>query len=295
MKRIYRLFATALLLCLCQQSDAYFQSRDSNYDTIAGGGGGGGGGPCSQYTTFIARTSGTSGTEQAAYQAMICGMVTDGTWTLLDVLYIFATNTTTTAALNLVSTSYTATVHGTLTFSADHGWTGDGSTGYLDSGFIPVATNFSQNSASAGVYDLTSRASQDGSVALGEDQNNFDLLIGPLSIAGGGGFSYSIAGTPQNGNANANAQGSYLVSRTAAASEFAFKNGSSIHTATDSSTTLTTIWNFYVFATNTGSPAGFTTDQLSAAWWGAGMTTTQAGQVQSRINAYMTGLGINVY
>ena len=89
----------------------------SNTLAIAGSGG------CSQATTFIARTSGLSGTESAAYTAMICGMVTDGTWTLFDALYIFATNTTTSANLNLVSTNYNITVGVAPTFSADHGYT----------------------------------------------------------------------------------------------------------------------------------------------------------------------------
>src|SRR5208283_3321474 len=83
---------------------------------------------------------------------------TDGTWSLLDALYIFATNTTTTAALNLVSSSFTGTVNGTLTFSADNGWTGDGSTGYFGTNFIPSIAlgNCKLNSCSMGIYDLTS-------------------------------------------------------------------------------------------------------------------------------------------
>src|SRR5208283_4790005 len=92
---------------------------------------------CGQANAFIARTSGLSATENAAYTAMICGMVTDGTWSLLDALYIFATNNTTTAALSLVSSTYNGTVTGTLTFSADNGWTGNGSTGYLSTNLTP--------------------------------------------------------------------------------------------------------------------------------------------------------------
>src|SRR5229473_5562637 len=61
------------------------------------------GGGCSQATTFLARTSGLSGTETTAYTNLICGLVTDGVYPSLDALYIFATNTTTTANLNLIS------------------------------------------------------------------------------------------------------------------------------------------------------------------------------------------------
>jgi len=49
----------------------------------------GGGADAAATTAFLARTSGLSGTETAAYMALINGMVTDGTWALMDArLYI---------------------------------------------------------------------------------------------------------------------------------------------------------------------------------------------------------------
>src|SRR5712664_2840319 len=91
-------------------------------------------GGCSQATTFIARTSGLSGTETTAYTNLICGLVTDGVYSTLDALYIFATNTTTTANLNLISTNFGLTGATPPTFSADHGYTGNGTTQFLDTG-----------------------------------------------------------------------------------------------------------------------------------------------------------------
>src|ERR1039457_3408340 len=99
--------------------------------TGAGGYAAIGSGNAAQTTAFLARTSGLSGTETTAYTNLINGLVSDGTWSLLDALYIFATNSTTTANLNLISTSFGLTQHGTVTFSADHGYTGDGTAGYL--------------------------------------------------------------------------------------------------------------------------------------------------------------------
>lgn len=266
--------------------------------TLGVGPGSFGGGGCAQNSTFIARTSGTSAAEQAAYKAMICGIVADGNFAGLDVLYIFATNTQTTALLNLVSTSFSGTTHGTVSFSADHGYTGDASTFYIDSGFVPTASNFTQNSASAGCYVLNSRVAQQAWVELGETAANIDLQINPLSGTGGGGLSYGITTTAfQISIANANAQGSYLVSRTASNSDFMFKNGASINTAADASAAPSATQKFFVLAENTGSQTAgaFSGDTIAAAWWGAGMTTTQAGLMQSRINGYMTALGINVY
>jgi hypothetical protein len=113
---------------------------------------------CSQATTFLARTSGLSGTESTAYTNMICGMVADGTWSKFDALYIFATNTTTTANLNLVSTSYGITnVSTTPTFTADVGYTTSGGTVQLNTNYNPNTNGvqFTLNSASLGVYIQT--------------------------------------------------------------------------------------------------------------------------------------------
>lgn len=282
--------AAALLIALTCAASAQVPT------TGAGAGAQASGAACSQYTTFIARTSGTSATEQAAYQTMICGMVTDGTWSLFDALYIFATNSTTTAGLNLVSTNYTATVHGTLTFSADHGWTGNGSTGYIDTGLSATAggINFSQNSASGLIYDLTSATSTDNQCQLGQDAGtNFDLVLCNI-FASGPSLRYSVATTasPVNNISNANSQGSYLVNRTSSSTEVVYKNGSLLSTNSQTSGALSND-NFYVF--NTNGDSFFTSHQLSAAGIGGGLTSTQITNVQSRLNAYMTALGINVY
>jgi hypothetical protein len=255
------------------------------------------GGNCSQATAFLARTSGLSGTETAAYKAMICGMVTDGTWSKLDVLYVFATNTQTTALLNLVSTSYTGTVHGTVSFAADQGYTGDGSTFYIDSPWQPATgPNFTQNGAAYGLYSLTSVAGA-SSFAMGEDTAFFDIDLSLLT--GGGLLNASICSTAATLSvANSSTVGQYIVSRTSSSNTAVYKNGSAtpfVNSTTDTSHALTA-QDLYFFARNDlPGPAGFWNGKLSAGWAGGAMTAAQAANVASRVNAYMTALGINVY
>jgi hypothetical protein len=75
------------------------------------------------------------GSENAsAVTAAVCGMVVDGTWPLLDALYVFAINSTANANLNWVSSSSGATKVGSVSFSANNGYTGDESTGYFTTG-----------------------------------------------------------------------------------------------------------------------------------------------------------------
>jgi hypothetical protein len=250
---------------------------------------------CSQYTTFIARTSGTSATEQAAYQAMICGMVSDGTWSLLDTLYIFATNSQTTALLNLVSTSNTGTTHGTVSFTADQGYTGDGSTFYIDTGWQPTdGPNFTQNSAAFGVYALTNAVN--GSVQMGQDAlANFDAGL-KINVSGVTTRAY-ISAVSSNVllATNSTENGQFSVLRTSSTATAIYLNGSSIGSSSIDTSGALSAANLYIFANNAGTPGDFASLQMSAAWTGGGMNSTQLLAVQSRINGYMTALGINVY
>src|SRR2546423_12896093 len=103
------------------------------------------------YNNFIARTSGLDATHLTAYAALLDGLTTDGFFdgagnsTLLDALYIYATVNRTTALLNLVKNAFSCIENGTVSFSADRGYTGDGSSFYLNTQFVPSSAggNFS--------------------------------------------------------------------------------------------------------------------------------------------------------
>lgn len=256
-------------------------------------------GGCSQATTFLARTSGLSGTETTAYTTMICGMVTDGVWcgTTLDALYIFATNTTTTANLNLCSTSFGLAQTGSVTFSADHGYTGDGSTGFLDTGFTPSTAggNWVLNSATIGAYILTNRTTNATNVALGSTDASGSTgfsYIQPLNTT----FQYDLNGNTFPTVANGSARGHWLVTRTSSSLVTAYKNGASFGSSgSDTSTTLPNQTVLISALHDIGSIDDFSNDQVAAAYFGSGINATQAAAIDTRINGYMTALGINVH
>src|SRR2546430_1348992 len=83
--------------------------------------GGGGGG--SHAAAFLARTSGLDGTHTTAYTDFINGLDTDSLFSKFDLIQIYATQDSTTALLNLVSTSFNATPLNSPTFTADRGFT----------------------------------------------------------------------------------------------------------------------------------------------------------------------------
>jgi hypothetical protein len=283
-----------------------FQGIDSN--AAASGSGG-----CSQATTFLARTSGLSGTETTAYTAMICGLVSDGIitgslsgvagcGTKLDALYIFATNTTTTANLNLCGTGFGITTTVAPTFSADHGYTGNGTTQFLNTNFNPAtaAGNYALNSASIGVYTLTNRAPDSVSLQMGAVDGGFasynfiSVLSSASAIApemNGGTFG----GATNNGVS----QGFTAVSRTVATGINAYKNASSasLGTIADSSVSIPNAAIYICAYNEAGTAKKWSIDQVSAAFIGGGLTGVQFLQLSNRINAYMAAMPtpINVY
>src|SRR5215469_5596790 len=145
----------------------------------------------SQSAAFLARaTDVVSITDKTNYDTMITGLVTDGVWSKLDALYIFAAVDRTTALLNLVSNTFNCTEHGTINFSAYQGYTGDSSTFYLDSGFTPNAggTLFSLNSANLGAYQTLALTSgivcgDDRGIGNGNFINNQTAAFGHITLA----------------------------------------------------------------------------------------------------------------
>lgn len=299
MKRLI-CFSALFLSLIIYQASAQFSPPGPIFGhgfTPVSGGGGGPPGTCSQATAFLARNGGAN---SAATTTLICGMVTDGTFALLDALYIFATDTTAHASLNLISTNYTLIPHGTLTFTANTGWAGDGSTGYADTQFNPataVSSKYSLNSGSLGLYDRSTPGA--GSVmGMGaSDATEFSTIF-----YGGTGATVGDINSnnfPNLGNLAAGNQGAITLTRNGSTiNSYWNGNPTAIGASNEASVGLVN-QNIFVFAANwpgpSSSPSLFTTDQLSAAWIGAGLTGIQAATIENRINNYLITLGKNVY
>jgi hypothetical protein len=266
--------------------------------TGAGKVSGGGGGGCLQASTFLARASGLTGTETSAYTTMICGMVADGTWPLFDALYIFATNNTTTANLNLISTSFGLTKAGTVTFTADVGYTGDGTTGFFDTAYAPSTTagNLTLNSASIGVY-IQSTSGTSGRVVMGVNNNGPSSFLYMVPTSSGS-FTWDVNGATFPSFTNSNSLGIWTASRLSSSVTNVYQNGNLTPVGISVSDTSVNLpaFHFYILALDSVGAANlFSNYQISAAYIGGGLIAAHAVAVNNRINAYMTALGHNVY
>ena len=288
MKRLYALIIAATLCFPSIGALAFWHSIQQK-----GVSAGGGCTPGTHAAAFLARTSGLSGTETTAYCNLINGLDTDSTFALLDALYIFATNTTSTANLNLVSTSFGITQSGAVTFSADNGYTGDGSTGFLNTNLTPPATHYTQNSASFGCYILTNRGADAGSVSIGAGASVYAFMQ-PF-VFGSNVFGYDINAAAFPSVANTSTNNAWIVTRPSSGTENVYKNGSTTPFTTATVTSTGVPATTFTFLALAGTSDFDQFDQIAAGFIGGGLTGTQAAAINNRINAYMTALGINVY
>ena len=278
------------LLCAVGPAAAFWQSRDSNYNQNVVSGGFTP--SCTESSNWLARATGVTLTaDKTNYDTLICGMVTDGTWAKMDAVYIFAAPDSTTAKLNLVQATFNGST--SLSFTAYTGFTGDGTNPFLTS-LTPNAggTQYTQNSASFGIYNRTANATEN-LIGLGTFNTvNASILLqaqfGVVACVVNGGSSVSVG--------IANTQGFWQCTRTASNSVGISKNGAATTTGASTSSGLdnSSITGFCQHQGGT-TYASCVTDQLSAAYIGGALTDTDIANVSSRINTYMTAYSINVY
>jgi hypothetical protein len=255
---------------------------------------------CTASTNWLARaTNVTLTVDKQNYDNLLCGLNTDGVLTSLDALYVYAAPDSATALLNLVQNAFNSTTTGTVSFSAYHGFTGDGSTFFIDTGLKPSTggTNYVQNSASTGAYVLTSNASTANYIAIGTG-NAFNSYLALQTSFGQA--LYFVNGGTNGAPAIANTQGFWVSTRTAASgagaiSLYNFKTSSSAIDATNSTSGGLDNVNIYVFAANEAPAVAFSNAQMSAAFIGTGLNATAAGHLSTRLNTFMTAYSINVY
>jgi len=257
-----------------------------------------------ELTQFLTRITAPSGPRKTAYATLIDGLVADGLWTKLDCLWIIAAAAAATARTNLKQSTYTLTAAGGVSFATDLGYTPvTATTDYLNTGYNPSTAggNLTLNSASMGVYVLTNdTAGDNASCEMGGAEPGAQLMI-QTGLFTSTWFAYGINDAGGNGAAGAGtSRGMWAVSRTAASgtdAKVGYRNGSSIITATTVSSSIPNLPMFIGSYNNNGASNGGSPNphQYAAAFIGGGLTGAEVTTLSTRINAYMTTLGINVY
>ncbi len=205
-----------------------------------------------------------------------------GVWTKLDALYVLAAANSNAALLNWVSTSFNLTATNSPTFTADRGYTFDGSTNYLATGI---------NFTAGGLKYVDDNCSMFGWVhdqtAVSRSGANHDRL----------GVSIATVRLYSRNNFNANNETAIGTSvrcvghtRTADANYIIYGNGAAVATITADGIAPHDTEVFIGAANLGGSIAGG-----AGGWraWGCGSSLTAAEQlhVYNTLNEYMVAVG----
>jgi hypothetical protein len=244
---------------------------------------------CSQSSALIARMDG--GENKSAVDTAVCGMVTDGNWSLMDAFYVFAINSTANANLNWISPSFSLTVNGTCTFTANQGYTGDGSTCFLNTGYnTNTGTNWALNSAAMGACDFSASTPSSATLVIG---NHDASTFSGIETYANGHMEGPVNSTSLPQLSRTNSQGLAVISRTNSSNVAYYLNGAAVSGSpvTELSSAVTNA-NVYVLALNSnGTAADFSSDQVGAAFASGGLTSTQVTQIRNRLNTYFSAVG----
>lgn len=250
-----------------------------------------------QAQAFLARTTGIGGKYRAAYIKLINGLVRAGVWPKLDVLYMFATQDTTNALLNLVSASFAATANGSPTFTVDRGYNGTNgsSTVYLDTGFNPSTAGgkYTQNDAHLSLYSNTNSAAA-SILELGL------VTSAQTTTQIGCRFTSDLAFYRVNDNSTASAgvavttsNGFYCGVRTSSSASFGYKDAVDQGVSAVTSAALTN-GNFPLLLQRT-VPATLTSGsarQLCMASFGGSLTPAEVSSFNTHLRAYLGSMGV---
>lgn len=243
---------------------------------------------------FLARTTGLDSTHRNAYIALIDGLILDGVWPKLDWLHVYATQDSTTALLNLVSTSYNGVINGAPTFTVDRGFVNGADANYISMGFNPTTApspKFVQNSAHLSAWS-TLEVGATGTGVIGYSVSGPEAAILPWYNATNQAYfrtnSSGVAGQPV-----ANSLGFYQGNRSSSTAVQGYKNGALFmdHPSGDNSVAVQNT-NMVTLGININGIVQGTIHRVGSASCGSSMNATEAGNYYTRLRTYMTAVGL---
>lgn len=269
-----------------------------NFGTLGTGFGGlGRGGGGAGYTFVNAEAAAVSAamvpepsnSEKADIDTLVGAMKTAGTWSLRDVIQIYAAHSQASGLLNWKNPgTFDATLVGTPTptFTTNRDFTTDGSQNYVDTGFNPATAggSFAQNSANLSIWSRTSAALTGSAVGWFDGTDGTTML--PRN--GSGQFSARINQATANGGiASNNGSGYFSVNRSGAGAAQFSKNGADIGSGTEASTAL----NSETLKVGRIATATYTAFACAALLAGGALTLQQRADEYAAMLAYMQARG----
>lgn len=227
----------------------------------------------------------------AARAALIDGLIialkTAGVWARLDAFYMLAAHDEQAACRNWVADAFNLVPIANPAFQTDRGYTGNGSTSYLESGYDPTihATHFLRDDHHMAV-GIGTNVAEDKS-DIGNTRNRiFSRTLGN-SISGRSASDIAPMGLPPA----TDARGRICVTRPSSSSFSIYKNGT--HLSTNNQTTLPlTVAGFRLLGS--GGLITSSTKQHYHGSWGASLSQVQIAAYDLAARTYLRAVNVIV-
>ena len=208
---------------------------------------------------------------------------------LLDYFYLFAQDQQVNAKINLINPSlYNITEVGTPTWTANAGYTGNGSTMYLQTNFIESANavQATATSETIGTYmRQTVTAGSHYNIGAADSSNQTWLA----TAYGSGYMEGVLAHASGIVSSNLNTKGCFCLTKPSALVIQNWINGAMLGTTACTTGALVTKQDYVMAWNNNGAAQLFDTNQYAAAWKGSGAINQVL--FNSAVNTLMTNLG----
>lgn len=215
----------------------------------------------------------------------------DGNWDKLDRLWIHGAEFQQHATVSVKNplTAHISEIN-SPTWTANEGYTGDGSSKYLDTNFNPLtqSENFEQNNASFGVFCRTNSDAVTVEMGAGDSATKYADVV----LRNSNQIYSNLNDNTITTASNTSSVGFFVIERTNSTTVKVFKNGSEINSSSSASTGIPN-FNFFILARNDdNSPAYLSTKQIALSFVGSG--TIDQLSLFSAIQSLSTSLGFNV-
>lgn len=251
-------------------------------------------------TLVAAMSSAPNDTRKGVIDTCIGAIKTAGVWTKLDCLWIRAAHDSQAALLDWKRLSDSTAVN-SPTFTTDRGFTGDGSTSYINTNFTPSmdGVNYTQNSACFGAY-------------LNAGTDTVDSTVNSFGFSASSGARQARvepwrSATPGSGvrgrinDATATTVGTITtrfgltaVNRSSSTAVQVYRNGASIGTSSVVSAVLGAIDAYELGYNNNGALGGANDNRSAASFVGGSLTSTEHADLFTAIEAYLDAVGAGV-
>lgn len=225
-----------------------------------------------------------SPTQATRIRTLISDLMDAGVWSELDALYLHAVHDQQAGRINLVNpTAMALTASGSPTFTAYEGFTGNGTSAYLDAGIgLASLAHYDLNDATMFVWSLTDSA-VNSRFEIGTASGTTSRIA--CRAADGSMFVSTNSGTNST-VAVADSLGLHAWSRTSSSTVALYKGGSSVATGSPTSSSISA-GNLTLLRSNTL----YTNRQIAAAGVGAALDATQHAALNTALNTYLTAVG----